>query len=146
MAQVFHKDIPSVELHETLHLDAATTADSGKIITPHPVNAGVSEFRYLRDSDLTGRLTMYYLDAGAVGASQIYATLDTVVGYTAHFFNVAGTLLLTSTIALLSPVPVGGRLEVIGDATFQSLIVGTNNSGSLAMANCTKIQLVTRSS
>lgn len=47
-----HKTLPSSECHEEKHIQLATTADAGKVLTPSSMVAGVGEIRNLNQHEI----------------------------------------------------------------------------------------------
>jgi len=69
MANVEHVDIASANCHEPKHITISTTADSGKIITADSSVSGTSEFRAIKESDITEGMDILYCEIDDLGTN-----------------------------------------------------------------------------
>lgn len=131
-----HSELTGASLHECKLIDAASTGDAGKVITPSDVDAGVGVLRALTEaeiSDKTYSVTVNLADISAASVAYVVApftgTLDAV--YTVLQGAIATTN-ATLTVAIGGVTVTPGTITVAfsGSAAgdVDSLTVTSNNA------------------
>lgn len=131
-----HSALTGASLHECKLIDAASTGDAGKVITPSAVDAGVGVLRALTEaeiSDKTAAVTVHLDDISSASVARVVApfdgTLDAV--YTVLHGAIATTdAVLTVAIGGVTTTPGTITVAYSGSAAgdVDSVTITSNNA------------------